>query len=449
MHVIAIADIIIPDNRQRREFDEKKLEELRESIKQVGLLQPIVLRNDGRTLVCGERRLRAVSALTTSYVHDGIELAAGFMPFVTLSELSEELVYAAELEENVARADLTWQERTKAIAELHKLRVRQRGEYDPGTRTGQTVTDTASEILGREARGSEVTKVSEALSLADFLDDPLVAAAKDEKQAKKIIREELAHRDRLERASKFDSTKSPHKLFLGSSYDAGEEFTGLFDVIVTDPPYGINIHKKEMFDGVERHEYDDSDEAFQRVLNDVPELAARLCKPDAHLYLFCDIRRFPELFTAFEVGGWTCWPRPLIWDKGNTGSYGNMEYGFRAVYDAILYARRGDRKVTGGYRDVISISQPTNLPHPAGKPVELFVDLLRRSVRPGDRVADFFCGSGPIFDAATQLKCQAYGWEINPKYHAISVARLAGELGKGSKPVRSGVERLEPAPEAF
>jgi ParB/RepB/Spo0J family partition protein len=435
MHLIPISDIIVPDNRQRREFAQEKLDELARSITEIGLLQPIVLKNDGRTIVCGERRMRALSSLSTQYIHDGLPVDPGFAPFVTLSELSAELVYAAELEENVQRVDLTWQERTRAIAELHKLRVKQHGVYSSSNTDGQSIKSTASEILGREARGSEISRVSDAISLADFLDDPLIAAARDEKEAKKIIREELQHKDRLERASKFNASESPHKLTLGSCYDAPAELSGLLDVIVTDPPYGINIHKKEMFDGVERHEYDDSDVAFGRVLEELPQLARRLCKPDAHIYVFCDIRRFPELFTAFEIGGWTVWPRPLIWDKGNTGSYGNMEYGFRAVYDAVVYARIGDRKVTGGYRDVISISQPTNLPHPAGKPVELYADLLRRSVRPGDKVGDFFCGSGPIFDAATQLKCQAYGWELNPKYHAISVSRLAGEL---KRPARSG-----------
>ncbi|KKK49198.1 hypothetical protein LCGC14_3137470, partial [marine sediment metagenome] len=196
-----------------------------------------------------------------------------------------------------------------------------------------------------------------------------------------------------------------------------------FDVILTDPPYGIDIHTKETFDA-DSHEYDDSDITFQDILATLPSIAYRTAKENAHLYCFCDIRRFTELLVAFELGGWTVWSRPIIWDKGNTGSYGNIEYGFRACYDAILFARKGDKKVTAGYRDVINITQKTTQAHPAGKPVELFSELLKRSVLPGDRVADFFCGSGPIFPAAANNKCIAYGWEINEKYHAMAAESL-------------------------
>ena len=56
-------DTITPNpNQPRKIFDEEKLQELSDSIKQHGLLQPIVvmLNSDGTyTLVAGERRLRA------------------------------------------------------------------------------------------------------------------------------------------------------------------------------------------------------------------------------------------------------------------------------------------------------------------------------------------------------------------------------------------------------
>ncbi len=162
------------------------------------------------------------------------------------------------------------------------------------------------------------------------------------------------------------------------------------------------------------------------------------------IYCFCDIRRFTELLVAFELGGWTVWSRPIIWDKGNTGSYGNIEYGFRACYDAILFARKGDKKVTAGYRDVINITQKTTMAHPAGKPVELFSELLKRSVLPGDRVADFFCGSGPIFPAAANNKCIAYGWEINEKYHAMASESLRKAEGLPAVSLDGHAPEVEP-----
>lgn len=422
MKTIPLSSVVIPENRQRREFNAKALTELAESIIELGLLQPVVLRNDGKTLLAGERRFRAIKEIYARgeiFNHDARVVPAHEIPFVLASELSERQLFQAELEENIRRSDLTWQERVKAIAELHKLR----GTQAAAEGKVQTFKATATEIRGEEAEGEQITEVSNAVILAEFLDDPFVSAARDEKEARKLLKEEMKSRERKKRAEEFDADATPHKMFLGSCFEIGPEFTDFFDCIITDPPYGIDMHKKQTFD-IHEHEYDDSDEAFTEICEALPRLAHRICKKDAHIYVFCDIRRFNDLFVAFELGGWTVWPRPLIWDKGNTGSFGNIEYGFRACYDAILFARKGDRKVTAGYRDVVNITQPTNLPHPAGKPSLLYSELIKRSCLPGDRVGDLFAGSGPIFPAAAEQKVVAFGWEINPKYHAIAIETL-------------------------
>ena len=55
-------DRIVPNpNQPRRDFPKEELEQLAESIRQNGLLQPIVVRRDrdGYVLVAGERRWRA------------------------------------------------------------------------------------------------------------------------------------------------------------------------------------------------------------------------------------------------------------------------------------------------------------------------------------------------------------------------------------------------------
>jgi len=407
-------EVIVPDNRQRKQFKETSLIELAESLqKPHGQLNPIVLRNDERTLICGERRLKAMEFVKRPFIHDGQQLLDGHIAYTTLGELTPEQLYEAELEENVQREDLTWQERVAAIAALHAFRL----DSDPN----HTVKATAQEIFGEKVSGRKQQEVQKAIDLAPFLEDVLVQYAPDEKTARKAIKNELMNRERLSRVDALGDMDTTHKLYLKDGFST--PLTNYFDVILTDPPYGIDIHTKETFDA-DTHEYDDSDEAFTKILSSLPTLAYRTTKENAHLYCFCDIRRFTELLVAFELGGWQVWPRPIIWDKGNTGSYGNIEYGFRACYDSILFARKGSKKVTAGYRDVINITQKTNQAHPAGKPVELFSELLKRSVLPGDRVADFFCGSGPIFPAATNNKCIAYGWEINEKYHAMAAESL-------------------------
>ncbi|HAI51933.1 MAG TPA: chromosome partitioning protein ParB, partial [Firmicutes bacterium] len=55
-------ELIEPNPYQPREhFDEEKLQELAQSIAELGLLEPVLVRRTGRTyqLVAGERRVRA------------------------------------------------------------------------------------------------------------------------------------------------------------------------------------------------------------------------------------------------------------------------------------------------------------------------------------------------------------------------------------------------------
>jgi len=423
---IASEDLIIPDNRIRREFDEKEIRKLADDIADKGLMHPIVLRNDGKTLVAGERRVRAMRLLATEgkgITCNGYGFDIGIFPATHIGDLSDYQILEAELTENVRRSDLTIQEHAMAVKKLHDMRTDQHGAYDRATKEGWRKRDTAEEMLGREPRQNEVTDISVDLLIAENMDDPFVAAAKDRKGALKAIREREKHERRLERAATFDISQSPHQLFYGSSYELAPQFEGKFDVILTDPPYGKDIHKFESWDG-SRHEYDDSDDAFQLVLKNLPGMCYETTKPQAHVYVFCDIRRFTELLVVFELAGFDVWPRPLIWDKGNTGSFGKIEFGPRSVYESVLYANKGQKPVTAAYPDVLRVNQPTNLPHPAGKPTDLYIELLKRSVYPGDTIADFYCGHGPIFPAAHKLQCTAYGFEQHEKYHAMAVEQL-------------------------
>jgi len=58
---------------------------------------------------------------------------------------------------------------------------------------------------------------------------------------------------------------------------------------------------------------------------------------------------------------------------------------------------------------------------PAQKPLALLDRIIRASSRPGDLVADFFCGSGTTLLAARRLGRRALGCDISP--HAAAIAR--------------------------
>jgi len=425
---INFQDIHIPDNRQRREFDEGKLNELADSIESKGLMHPVVLRKEGNTLVAGERRYRAMILLHDAerrFKCNGEDVGDDEIPFIRLDALDDLSLREAELEENVIREDLTWQEQAKAVAELHKLRTDQHGQYSMSTREGWSATDTAAELAGKPAKKYQVQEVTAAIQLEEFLDDPIISAARNPKEALRLIREEQKRIKRQKLSREFNPASTPHQLLKGDCYEilAGEAHVGAYDVILTDPPYGIDIDKITFWDG-DSHDYDDSDESFGRVCREFSELSYRAAADQAHAYIFCDIRRFNELFVAFEIAGWDCWPMPLIWAKGNTGSFPNADFGPRRTYEAILYCNKGKRPVTSMYTDVIAVTNPGKQSHPAGKPVDVYVNLLRRSVYPGNRILDAFAGSGPIFPAAVEMECVAVGIENNDKYYDMAMERL-------------------------
>lgn len=91
-------DQIQPNPDQPRvHFDPASLEELRDSIRRHGVLQPLVLRrvDGGYHLIAGERRLRAARLA-------GLQ----FVPAVIRDDVSDEQMLELALVENVQRADL-------------------------------------------------------------------------------------------------------------------------------------------------------------------------------------------------------------------------------------------------------------------------------------------------------------------------------------------------------
>jgi ParB family chromosome partitioning protein len=93
---IDIEDIIVNDNQPRKEFKEEALDALTDSVKQYGVLQPILVcpDDDGYKIIAGERRYRAAKAA-------GLES----IPAVVRS-ISEEESMELALIENLQREDL-------------------------------------------------------------------------------------------------------------------------------------------------------------------------------------------------------------------------------------------------------------------------------------------------------------------------------------------------------
>lgn len=102
-----------PDN-PRKTFDEDALLELKESIRNQGLIQPVTVRlKNGRyEIVCGERRYRAMSALSAESPEQWPTIAA------IVREMTDDEAFDAMITENLQRKDVDPIEEAYAFSQL-------------------------------------------------------------------------------------------------------------------------------------------------------------------------------------------------------------------------------------------------------------------------------------------------------------------------------------------
>lgn len=430
MKTIAVKDVVVSENRQRRSFDLKDLAELGDSIKVRGLLHAIILREEAgrKILVSGERRLRAITdlwELGEHFSYDSQAVPAGHIPYTDLGELDELAREEAELDENIKRRDLTWQERAAATARLATLRGKQAAAAGA---PAPSVASIALEVRGSSEGVNQETTRREII-VAKHLADPEVKGAKDVNEAFKILRRKEDTQKRVELAVTVGRTFSAasHTLLNEDSlaWMAAAQ-AEQFDVICTDPIYGIGADEFGDSGGhaAGAHFYKDDYETWKIHAQALARHGFRLCKAQAHLYAFCDITRFEEFKSILGEEGWNCFRTPIVWHKPNGNRVPWVDFGPQRKFEIILYANKGRKPVTRIYPDLVSYPSDENLGHNAQKPVNLFVDLLRRSVSPGDKVFDPFAGSGPVLPAAHELKCSATAIELDQAAYALGLRRL-------------------------
>lgn len=415
--ILPLDSIHVAPNRQRREFDPAKLQELADDIKASYLLQPLVVRSVGDQvfLVAGERRLRAITQLAElglSFRCGASDIPPGQAPVIDLGSLTPLEAEEAELSENVVRVDLTWQEKVAAIARLSDLRGR---------------SETAEKAFPDLATGTQLVRQNEIVAKA--LADPEVARAKSFHDALKVVRRQEASRENSRLAEIVGATfsRASHTLLQGDAILEMQKLPDAsFDVILTDPPYGMGAQDFGDAGGKQEaeHHYDDSAAAVGPLLRAFLKEATRLAKPQAHLYICCDIDMFHNLREWTIALGWHTHRTPIVIYKTDGNRVPWPEHGPQRKWELCLYAERGGRPTLRVAPDVIETRGDPNLGHGAQKPVSLYLDLLGRSARPGDTVLDPFCGTGTIFPAAHACKVLATGIEVSPEYAGIAAKRL-------------------------
>lgn len=136
---VNIDKIRLPAQQPRRYFDPEKLSQLVQSVKEHGILQPLLVRavNGEFELVAGERRLRAAK-----------EAGLTEVPIIT-KELSDLQTLQIALLENLQREDLNPVEETEGILELLSI------ELD--VNSGEVIS-ILNQVANAKKRGLELTE---------------------------------------------------------------------------------------------------------------------------------------------------------------------------------------------------------------------------------------------------------------------------------------------------
>ena len=113
---LAIKLIVLPESQPRRYFDPEKIQQLANSIREYGILEPLLVRPISTKpnfyeLVAGERRYRAATLLNLETVP------------VVIRELDDQQALAITLVENLTREDLNPVEEAEGILKLLELEL--------------------------------------------------------------------------------------------------------------------------------------------------------------------------------------------------------------------------------------------------------------------------------------------------------------------------------------
>lgn len=391
------------DKRQRRELT--NIEELAQSISENGLIHPPVIKRDGE-LIVGERRWTAIKSL--GWTH---------LPVQFIEDLSETELQAVELEENVRRIDITWQDRSLAIERYHRLRETQ----DPTWSTAQTA----------ERLGVDVSTVHKHRSVAKELEagNERVAAAPKFSTAKSIVqrkasRAAAAATDRIEEAITGVAPQRVAPIINGDFHEFAASYTGQpYTVIHCDFPYGVNMQSTDQ--GGARFEhgaYDDRPDIYWALLDSLALGMSNVVAPKAHLIFWFSMDFYTETKARLEAMDWKVLPHPLVWMKSdNLGIIPDANRGPRRIYETAFFASRGDLFINTPVSNAFAHPGRGKAIHMNEKPVPMLRHFLRMVTDEYSRVFDPTCGSGNALKAATALGAPTVlGIEKNEEFFKLA-----------------------------
>ena len=382
--------------RQRREVT--RVEEMAWSLQEIGQLQPIIVTRDGE-LKIGERRWTAAKSL--GWTHIMVQFT---------DELDPARLKLMELEENIRREGLPWQDECAAVAEYHALRSAGDPEWN--------------EVKTAEALGVSPDTVGNKLAVIAALkaDNELVKSADKYSTALGITKRDSARRTASVLANLTPEVTAAQErsvpLRHADFIEWQRTYSGpKFNFIHCDFPYGVNADKHNQGAAKSHGGYADGIEVYESLLETLRLAMENIIAESAHLMFWFSMDYYEFTRDTLAAMGWEVSPFPLIWYKSdNTGILPDPSRGPRRIYETAFHASRGDRLIVRSVSNVVA-APVTKIVHMSEKNLSMLTKFMEMFCDESTVGLDPTCGSGNAVRAMVARGAHyALGLEKNEEF---------------------------------
>jgi len=410
---------LTPYQRNARTHSKRQIRQIRDSIREFGFTNPVLIDADHR-IIAGHGRVEAARLLGYQSV-----------PTVRLDYLTKDQIRAYIIADN-RLAELAGWDRGILAIELQYLSTID-GELDV-TITGFEIPEI--DLILEENKADE-----------DSEDEPPDASCGPP----------ISQPSDLWMCGK-------HRLLCGNalSNDAHAELMGRrkANAVITDPPYNVRIDGHATGNGTVRHREfvmasgEMSEAEFVAFLNTTLNLLARHSVEASTHFIFMDWRHMRELsIVGDQVYGSLL--NLCVWVK-HAGGMGSL---YRSQHELIFVFKNGK----GSHRNNVQLGKfgrnrtnVWNYPgsnsfskrgeegdlvtiHPTVKPIALVADAILDCTARGELVLDPFLGSGTTLMAAERVGRICYGMEIDPIYVDVAIRRWQKYTGQSA--IHAGLQK--------
>jgi DNA modification methylase len=425
-----ISEITVED---RLRVDMGDIDELCNSIREFGIIQPIVLARQGNKLVAGGRRFAALQRLGTNELEHGKH-------FIWNYETDGLRLKAIELEENIRRKDLSWQEIVNGKAQLLKTMqllhgAPSGGRPRVGTEGGFGVAKLAAML------GESLGAVSQDLQVAEAITQfPALARAETKGNALTQLKI-LGAVASMTVSNKANPVKKDQRSWTLYECDfrvqqtkttADSDVNVLIripdesvDLIWTDLPYGSDVGDMSGHKATSQlASFDDDKLNALSLLEDVAKESYRVLKQDRFAVFCFGFVTYNDLVLELQRAGFSVNVVPFIWTK-NTKSGENPTTRYCNNYEPLIVAAKGSPVfIRPGQGNVVNIPVEQSKFQAVQKPIALVERFLLDMCTTGATIVDFCAGTGTTGVAAHKLGMKSILFEKDQSMAFVARTRL-------------------------